>query len=193
MSLSRIAALVGISFGSVFVFVNAGALPEPWPVMVRGWGLILVLAAVWFGVVRAGDAEAPPVDETSVRTYWVSVVAEVIAIPVGAFIISSVLDRPKITVLWVVFVVGAHFLPAKSFGIGRFAELGVVLMALAVVGAVVTLTVQTLAAPIAAVLAGMVMLAFSTSTGHRASLDRHEASAPAVGDRRPGAPGGDLP
>lgn len=193
MSLSRVAALVGISFGAVFVFVNAGALPEPWPLAVRGLGLVLVLVAVWFGVVRADDAEAPPFDKTSVRTYWLSVVVEVIAIPVGAFIISSVLDRPKITVLWVVFVVGAHFLPAKSFGIGRFAELGVVMMALAVVGAVVTLTIRTSAAPIAAVLAGVVMLVFSATGGHRGSVDRRQASATAVGARVPGSPRGDLP
>lgn len=158
-NLARVFSLVGMAFGTVFVMVNAGGLPSPWDVIARVVGLVLLAVAVWRLVKGEwGDVSIPG----SPRAYWVAVAAEVIAIPVGASVLTRVLDQPDLVVLWVVFVVGAHFLPARAFGIGRFAELGVVLMLLAVLFAAVDLAGDVDAAPSAgAVLAGVAMLAFS--------------------------------
>ncbi|MGV0717560.1 GNAT family N-acetyltransferase [Mycolicibacterium sp. XJ662] len=133
MKLSRIFAAICITFGLVFVFVNAGGLPGPWDVVARVAGIALAIAAI----ARTLLSRVP--DERwsgSARMYWVAVAVEVAAIPIGATILNRVFDQPHLVVLWVVFVVGAHFLPARAFGVGRHAELGIALMFLALVAAV---------------------------------------------------------
>lgn len=82
--------------------------------------------------------------------------------PGGAVVLNRVLDLPELVVLWVVIVVGTHFLPAQMFAIGRYAELGVVLMLLAVGSAAAHLADGLSWVPsLGAVLAGMVLLAFT--------------------------------
>lgn len=159
MGLSRIFAAVGIIFGMVFVLVNASGLPAGWDVAARVGGVALGIGAV--GRMLLSRA---PEDRWSgsARTYWVAVCIEVVAIPVGATILNRVLEQPDLVVLWVVFVVGAHFLPARAFGIGRYAELGVVLMLLAVISAAVYLIADIAWAPSAgAVMAGAALLGFA--------------------------------
>lgn len=157
MPLNRIFALVGTAFGAVFVLVNAGGLPTPVAWSARAVGLLLVITDVWFGILR--DRSRPDLlDRRSARTYWLAVAAEVVAIPVGAAVIGTALGRPELVVLWVVFVVGAHFLPARAFGIGRWAALGLVMMAIAVVFAVAALAFGPVWAAAGAVLAGLAML-----------------------------------
>ncbi|MFD1049576.1 FAD-dependent oxidoreductase, partial [Kibdelosporangium lantanae] len=48
---------------------------------------------------------------TAMRVYWTCVVAEVVGFFVGAQVITRVFDRPDLVVVWVVLVVGAHFVP----------------------------------------------------------------------------------
>ncbi|MBB4929802.1 hypothetical protein F4561_000622 [Lipingzhangella halophila] len=160
MNLGRLFALVGVLFGAVFVLVNAGGLPAPWDVAVRVAGVALTAAAAWFGIIRGSNN--PQSWSGSPWVYWVAVGAEVVAIPAGAAVLTQVLDRPQLVVLWVVFVVGAHFLPARVFGIGRYAELGALLMLVAVVAAVVHAGAGVQWAPSAgAVLAGVALLVFA--------------------------------
>lgn len=161
MALHRIFAFVGIVFGTVFVFVNAAELPDPWHWIARAAGAILLVVALIFGVIRARSARSSP-DARSARVYWISVGAEVVAIPLGSLIITNVIGRPELTVVWVVFVVGAHFLPARAFGFGEWAWLGAMLIVLAVGGAVGTLVVSDTWGPAAAVLAGLALLTFSS-------------------------------
>ncbi|GAB3219442.1 hypothetical protein GCM10027447_02340 [Glycomyces halotolerans] len=158
--MSRIFAAVGIVFGTVFVFLNAGGLPDPWDVAARVAGAGLVAAAVWFGLIRSGSDGVRW--SGSYLGYWIAVGAEAVAIPVGAQVLVRVLDRPDLVVLWVVFVVGAHFLPARVFGFGRFGELGAAMMVLAIVAGALRLGAGAAWAPsAAAVLAGVGLLVFA--------------------------------
>jgi hypothetical protein len=93
---------------------------------------------------------------------------EVLAIVFGARIIGTVLGRPQLVVLWVVFVVGAHFLPfTNAFRAPLFRPLAWTLIGLAMVGTIVALVVDAIAAPIAAILAGVALLAFSFADTRR--------------------------
>ncbi|MGE2723306.1 GNAT family N-acetyltransferase [Mycolicibacterium pulveris] len=173
MRLSRVFAAVCIVFGVVFVLVNAGGLPSPWDVAARIAGVALAIAAV----ARMLLSRAPEENWSgSARTYWVAVAVEVAAIPVGATILTRVLDQPDLVVVWVVFVVGAHFLPARAFGIGRYAELGFVLMLLALISTAGYLIADIGWAPAAgAVLAGAALLGFAAmpSMSRRRSIADH--------------------
>lgn len=167
----RVFSAIGCGFGAAFVFINANGLPRPWNVAAFLIGVVLLVLAVWRGVIVGGRAVPATQDlvgadlaghvRRSAAAYWLAVGAEAIAIPVGALVINRVLDRPHLVVLWVVFVVGAHFLSARAFGVGRFTELGCTLMLLAVLSAGLQLATGSAWMPSAgAVLSGAVMLGF---------------------------------
>lgn len=115
-----VGSMIGASFGLVYVFVNSGSLPGS----VR-WAVRLLAAAVFIAVVlasvrlsRRGPAEpgtdvAPRSDPGSGspfgRSYWLVVALEVVAIVVGARLLSGPLDLPEAGVAWVSVVVGVHF------------------------------------------------------------------------------------
>lgn len=74
-------------------------------------------------LLARSPAAAPPRPRPgALRTYLLCVAAEVVAIPVGALVIRA-LDRPSdLIVVWVVFVVGVHFLPfarVRAAGVRR--------------------------------------------------------------------------
>lgn len=151
-------SVVGAVGGLVFVLVNAGALP--------GAPVLRVLAAVLFAVVlllalRVRDPGPPP-SRQALRVYGFCVLAEVLAIPAGAAVLRA-LDRPELVPVWVVLVLGVHFVPfARAFAAPVFAVLGWALVGVAVVGALVTLaTGDGDAAPATASVAGFVLLGFS--------------------------------
>jgi hypothetical protein len=84
-----------------------------------------------------------------------------LSIPIGAYLLNSVLHVPQLTVLCVVGVVGAHFLPfAGAFGAPVFQTLAWTLMVLAALGAALTLTVWPTAPGMVAVLAGFVLFSW---------------------------------
>jgi hypothetical protein len=160
MNLQRVFALVGIGFGIMFVLVNARSLPSPWHILAIAAAVSLTAAALWFGVAHARPVSAA--GSRSVRAYWLAVAAEAVAIPVGAIALRRINGNSDLVVLWVVFVVGAHFIPAKAFGIGRYAELGAGLMGIAIVFGIFRLVGHIDSAPaIGGVLAGLSLLAFS--------------------------------
>ncbi len=86
-----------------------------------------------------------------------------VALPVGAAVITNVLDEPDAVPVWVVFVVGAHFLPfARAFHLPVFLWLSLSLVVVSVVGAVLSLAFDSgAAAGWTAVAAGFVLLGFS--------------------------------
>lgn len=160
MNLSRVFAMVGIAFGAVFVIVNSGGLPSAWAIPALAVGTILGAAGIWFGVVRARPA--PDLPRRGMRVYWLAVAAEAIAIPVGAWVLRTAFDAAELTVLWVVFAVGAHFLPALAFGLGRYGELGIWLIVLALVFGALRVVASMPSAPaMGGVLAGLSLLAVS--------------------------------
>ncbi|GAA2285810.1 hypothetical protein GCM10009853_046020 [Glycomyces scopariae] len=161
----KLGALIGAIGGLVFILVNAGGLPGPLPLILRIAGVAAFALVLWAVSRRPGPGGEPP-SRKAMRTYWICVAAMVVAIPVGAALINNVLERPELTVCWVVLIVGAHFLPfARAFDAPVFTQLGWALIGLAVVGGAVTLATSGVAAAGTAVLAGVVLLLFSAFGG----------------------------
>ncbi len=146
--------------GLVFVLVNAGSVPGA--VVWRIDGALAFAAVVWCIARSPQHTPAPPSRE-ALRTYGLSVVAMLVALPVGAGIIGNVLDKPDAVLVWVVFVVGAHFLPfARAFHLPVFLWLSLSLVIVSLVGAVPALALGSeTAASWTAVAAGFVLLGFS--------------------------------
>ena len=144
------------------MLVNAGRLGEPTAMTVRVAAAVFFVAALWFGVLKAPAAPDVKPGRAAMRVYWMSVLFEVIAIPLGAAVINFGLGMPEVVVVWVVFVVGVHFQPfARAFGLPMFAVLSRTLTGLAAVGAVLTVLSSPVFAAWTAVLAGVVLLGFS--------------------------------
>lgn len=166
-------SLVGAVAGLAFVLLNAGAVPAT-----RVWQVLAVVAALviaWFVVLRGPRVTQAAPDRAAVRTYGFAVTAMLVAIPVGASLLTNVLDRPHAVVVWVVLVVGAHFLPfARAFALPVFRILALSLLTVAVVGAVPTLASDSAtAAGWTGVAAGFVLQAFSAvgpSLGRRSEV-----------------------
>jgi len=109
--------VVALTFGTVFVLVNSGGLPAPWPLVIRVIGLLvaalLVVALVL--VVRRGSSVAPgPVPGFVDRRYWVIVSLEAGALFGGLAVLNGVLHGEAVSVAWVALIVGVHF-----FGLAR--------------------------------------------------------------------------
>ena len=106
----RLGITIGTAFGLVFVLVNAGALPAPWPPLLRVAG---VLAFVGVQLALRSAARRPaPVREGGggfTRGYWVVVAVEVVALVAGVQVLARVFDVPEAGVAWVALVVGLHF------------------------------------------------------------------------------------
>ena len=110
-------SVVAITFGTVFVLVNSGGVPAPWPLVIRVIGL-LVAALLVVGlvlVVRRGSAVTPaPVSGFDDHRYWLIVALEAGALFGGLAVINGVLHAKAVSVVWVALVVGVHF-----FGLAR--------------------------------------------------------------------------
>ncbi|MEO6881275.1 MAG: hypothetical protein ABI181_10075 [Mycobacteriaceae bacterium] len=185
-----VGSLVGAIAGLVFVLVNSGAVPGS--LLWRAAAAVAFVAVIWFVVLRGPEVEQAPPSRDAVRTYGFAVVAMVVAIPVGARILSDVLDRPSAVLVWVVFVVGAHFLPfAHAFHLPVFRLLAASLVVVAIIGAVPTLTSNSeAAAGWTGVAAGFVLLFFSAAGPHlsRSSAARSAGSVSTTASEAP--PGG---
>lgn len=105
----RLGLTIGTTFGLVFVLVNAGALPSPWPLVLRVAGLLA------FAGVQLVIHTSPPRPATDggaagfTRGYWAVVAVEVVALVVGVQVLARVFDGPEAGVAWVSLVVGLHF------------------------------------------------------------------------------------
>lgn len=165
----RLGSMIGAIGGVIFVLVNAGALGSLARIFLGVVGVVVFLATLWYAVVRTRNHPAgprPPAD--ALRVYWICVAAEVVAIPLGAQVLVRVFDRPGLTLVWVVFVVGVHFLPfARAFRVPLFIGLGVALVVMALIGGLVTVIIGPLGAPLAGVAAGFVLLAFAVVGAYR--------------------------
>jgi hypothetical protein len=161
LSGAQLASLIGTVAGALFILINAGGTGDA-AAAVRLVGIVLFVAALVWGVVRAPQAAPATVSERAGRIYWSSVIAEIVAIPVGASVINNVFDRSELTVLWVVAVVGLHFLPfSRAFGAPMYAWLGATMILLAAAGTMVTIAAGSDSAPSwFAVMSGVVLLGF---------------------------------
>jgi hypothetical protein len=133
MASRPVGSLIGAIAGLAFVLANAGVVP-----LSLLWSIVAAIAFAaisWFVVLRGPEADWPPPSRTALRTYAISVAAMIVAIPVGATIISNVLGKPNAVPVWVVFVVGAHFQPfAEAFQMPVFRWLSWALVVDAIVG-----------------------------------------------------------
>ena len=157
----RIGSTIGAIFGVVFILVNAGAFTAPWGLVVRVAGVAVFAAALWFGVVRAPHSTAGEPAPGANRTYGLAVLAEVVAI-LGGAVVFNLLDLARLVLPWVVIVVGLHFLPfATAFAAPQFRPLAWILIAVGVIGGILTWLVHDVASPVTGVVAGFVLLAFA--------------------------------
>lgn len=160
MRTSPIGSVIGAIAGLVFVLINAGAVPAS-----LIWRIVgaVVFAATICSIVLPGPQVSPT--RAAWRLYGLAVAAMVVAIPVGAAIISNILHRPNAVLVWVVFVVGAHFLPfAHAFGLPIFRWLSASMVLVAVIGAIPALASNSAtAAGWTGVVAGFVLLFFSAA------------------------------
>lgn len=154
----RLGITIGTAFGLVFVLVNAGALPSPWPLVLRIAG-VLAFVGVQLAL-QAATGRPEPEREGGVaftRGYWLVVAVEVVALVVGPTVLTRVFDASEGGVAWVSLVVGLHFFVLAV--LWRDSSLHVLAAALTVCG-----------------VAGLVL----------ALTDRGEAAVVAVGGVAPG-------
>lgn len=174
---SSTGSLIGAFGGLMFVLLNASTLPAPWPLLCGVVGLAMfigTLAMIIRGRRRPGNDVRPR--PGALRVYLTCVVAMIVAIPAGAALLNR-LGEPSLVVLWVIFVVGAHFIPFhRAFRQPLFGYLAAALMLLAVVGC--ALALGDLARPAAfAVVAGLALLAFSLAGAHQPDRPARASSA----------------
>ncbi|MEP1122335.1 MAG: hypothetical protein ABJH68_00410 [Ilumatobacter sp.] len=151
--------VVGAAGATVFVMVNRGALPEPWPTVALCAWVVALLAYVFlvFGRPRA-LGEMDEVGPRSGLVYLGSVVGMLVTIRLGYVLLpdSRVEDlRPAV----IVIAVGLHFLPfSAAFHTPMFMRLGVMMTALGAAGLGLGWTWDERAAAASAVVTGVLML-----------------------------------
>lgn len=170
---------IGAVAGLVFVLANSGGVPAS-PIL-RTTAVAWFLAIGWFVVLRGPEVEEAPPSPTAVRTYAVSVAAMVGAIPVGAAVITNVVDKPNAVPVWVVLAIGAHFWPfAHAFQLALFRWLSASLILIATVGAIPALISDSATpAAVTGTMAGFVLLTFS-AVGPQLARSRIRFSAPST-------------
>src|SRR5690625_425759 len=174
-----IGSAIGAVAGLAFVWFNSGAVPAT--LFLRIAAAIWFIAVMWFVVIRGPRILQAPPSRSALRTYGISVTAMILAIPLGAQVITNVLNAPEAVLIWVIFVVGVHFIPfASVFRLPVFYWLAGGMIAIAAGGAAFALVAASaLAAEWAAVAAGFVLLYFSTigpRTVHK-DATRHSSSS----------------
>lgn len=114
---------------------------------------------------RGPRVEREPPSGSALRTDGLAVIAMVVALLVGASSINNVLERPDAVLVWVVFVVGAHFLLfAGAFDLPVFRWVGVSLVRVSIIGAIPVLAFNSAnAAGATAVAAGFLLLLFAAA------------------------------
>ncbi len=161
----QLGSLVGAIGGLVFVLANAGGLPGGAATALRVVAVVAFVAAIAL-TIRSVPRTAghPPPDRRAWRVYLICVVAMVAAFPLGSLVLTRALGRSELVLPWVVLVVGAHFLPfASAFRAGIFRVLSWALIAIALVGGLVTVLVGPAASAGTGVLAGFALLAFAAA------------------------------
>ncbi|GAA4917952.1 hypothetical protein EV188_101631 [Actinomycetospora succinea] len=167
--------LVGAGFGALFVVLNAGLLGAVGHV-VAAVVAVACAATVVLAYVRrrrvTGDVGMFPMT----RSYQLIVALEVVALFGGTAVLGRL--APQLSVPWVVLVVGVHFLALARWwlvGARPFLVLGAVLTVIAVVGGVVGVLGGPASAPLAAFVAGVgagvVMLGGTTPRAVRSLRD----------------------
>jgi hypothetical protein len=134
-------SMIAISFGTVFVMVNSGGLPAPWPTLIRAAGALAALGLL-IALFATARKAGPPEQTAAVtgkgfmdRRYRLIVAAEAAALFGGLYVINGVLKKPDVAVAWVAVVVGVHFFGlASAWRMPLFHWLGAAMTALGLIG-----------------------------------------------------------
>lgn len=162
----KIGTLVGLVFGSIFIWANQATLPSISRISSIVLWVVLAAAvawAVWFkGSQGRGSGSARP---NAMRVYGISCLLMV----VGFFVVSRILasiDAAHAMPAAVAMIVGLHFLPFSSaFQVPFFAYLGWALTAIGLAGLVLAIAVGAPWGAGAAVTAGIVMIGLQAWDG----------------------------
>lgn len=192
----HIGSTIAAVFGLVYVLVNSADQPTA-----LAWALriaALVVCALVVARLVTGRRPAAGIEESDARGsapgergsrpapfgrgYWLIVLAEVVAIVVGARVLAGPLDHPEAGVAWVSVAVGVHFFAlAAHFGMRFFHVLGALVTGCGVAGLVVAFTTSAsaLVSLVGGVVPGFLLLGFALwGTGHRGASSRPSAAAP---------------
>jgi hypothetical protein len=154
----KLGSLIGAIGGLVFVLANSGELAAG--TALKAVAVVLFVVTL-VAIARGSAPPPPPPTPDAIRTYWLCVTGEVLAIPGGAAVLRG-LDHEELVPIWVVLVVGVHFVPfARAFATPLFAWLGLLLIATSIAGGAVSLAGWDDAAPWTAVAGGFMLLGFS--------------------------------
>jgi hypothetical protein len=169
----RLGLTIGTVFGLIFVLVNAGELPSPWPLVVRACGVLafvavqlaLRTAALRTAALRTA-AQRPAAERVNGagfnRGFGIVVAIEVIALIGGLQVLSRVFDAPEAGVAWISVVVGLHFVAlAVVWGESSLHVLGGALTVCGVAGLVLAGAGadQSAVATVSGVVPGFILLA----------------------------------
>ncbi|CAM3896359.1 DUF7010 domain-containing protein [Kibdelosporangium persicum] len=137
------ANFIGIGFGLGWWFYGVTSVPDV-ATALRVAGIVALLGlVVWTLRIgrRAGDLPAASGKSPFGRAYGIAVLVMLVAIFAGSRVLSAVLDKPEAVATWVLFVVGAHFVPfVKIFGSQRYMTMALLLCGVAVLAAVLGLS-----------------------------------------------------
>jgi hypothetical protein len=159
----RLGLTIGSVFGLVFVLVNAGALPSPWPLVVRACG-VLAFVAVQLALRAAAQRPAAERGDGAGfnRGFGIVVAVEVVALFGGLQVLGRVFDAPDAGVAWISLVVGLHFVAlAVVWGESSLHVLGGAVTVCGVAGLVLAATGAdpSAVAAVAGVVPGFILLA----------------------------------
>lgn len=181
----RMGSLIAAAFGLIYVLINAGPLPSTWTLTLRVLAAI-AFATVFLALFRRGLASRDSGEQERRvfgRGYWLVVATELVALFVGARVLSGPLDAPEAGVAWVSLVVGVHFFAlAVVFRQRFFNGLGAVITTCGVVGLVLAATpaAEPAIALISGVLPGAVLLGFGWWGAHRTEPTAEQPEAETV-------------
>jgi hypothetical protein len=143
MATLMISSMIGTGFGFGWWFYGVTSAPDAAVVLrVVGVALLAGLSAWAFRIGRSGGALPAGEGGSSPfgKQYGIAVVLMIVAIFAGSRLLTAVFDLPEATATWVLFCVGAHFVPfAKLFGSSRFLLMAGLLCGVAVLAAVLGL------------------------------------------------------
>ncbi|MFI9718496.1 hypothetical protein ACIHFE_02420 [Streptomyces sp. NPDC052396] len=114
MTRDQVGRLIGGIFGTVFIQMNAGALPKGVGIALRVLALVALLGLLIVrrrggGTVERSAESGPGTSTGFGRRYWYVAAVEAVALVAGLFVINGVLHAQHATVGWIALVVGVHF------------------------------------------------------------------------------------
>lgn len=170
---AEIGALIGASFGLLFLIVNTVHFSILGRTLVIAVGVIVFVGIAVLAVRgllrkrggggRLGESgERGRRERTSWRSYWIIVLIEAVLLFAGTRLLAS-LGHPELGVAWVAVVVGTHFFALGwVFGLDRFHVLATVVTFCGIGGFIAFFAAApAFIAVISGVISGFVLLAFA--------------------------------